>query len=294
MKVSICVPTYEQTEYLQKCMESILIQTYKDYEVIISDDSSSEMVLLYIENIKPFFGDKLVYHRNNPSKGTPGNWNYVLDLATGDFIQLLHHDDYYAEPNSLKNMMEAATSYSDTDVFIGEVWSHNVSNKTVLKHVVTDESISELHSKPVKILYANLLGPPSIIFFRKSALIYYDINLKWLVDIEYYYRLFKLNSNWKFIRVPFVVSVNNAVHNVTNDCEASADVEVYEYTYLYSHVIRGFFASCSFLALLRRLFIKYGLISYEEVVSFCKTENVPWFYKPLIKILRIEYALKAK
>lgn len=294
MKISICIPCFEQVEYLAKCMDSIVSQTYLNYEVIISDDSITDGVRNYIIDLEKVFNGKLFYFRNSPSKGTPGNWNQAMDMATGDFIHLLHHDDYYASPDSLKNIMDAANTYPDTNVFIGEVLSHNISEKSLTKHVVVDEYLNDLHSNPSKILFANLLGPPSIVFLRKSALIYFNVKLKWLVDMEYYYRLFKANSNWMFVRKPFVVSVNNADHNVTNECYSNPEVEVFEYTYLYNRVISGFIPSISFLCLIRRLFLKYGLFSFQEVLSLCKTEKIPWFYKPLIKILRIEYALKAK
>jgi glycosyltransferase involved in cell wall biosynthesis len=293
MKVSICIPCYEQINYLQMTMESILVQTYCDYEIIISDDSKSDVVLNYINEVKVLFGDKLLYQRNNPPNGTPGNWNNVIEQANGDFIHLLHHDDYYSSPNSLKNMIDEASKCADVDVFVGEVLNYNGSSKTITSLVVDDSYLRALRLEPCKILFANLLGPPSIIFLRKSALIHFDVHLKWLVDIEYYYRLFKANKNWVYTRKPFVTSVNNAEHNVTNKCESNAEVEIYEYTYLFNRVIRGFFISCRFLILISRLFVKHGLFSIDEVIKLCRSEKKPLVYYAIIKWLRIKYFFKA-
>jgi glycosyltransferase involved in cell wall biosynthesis len=47
--VSICIPTYKQTEYLKKCLESILAQDFKDYELIISDDTPDDTIELFLK-----------------------------------------------------------------------------------------------------------------------------------------------------------------------------------------------------------------------------------------------------
>ena len=47
-KVSICIPTYNQLKYLEKCISSILMQEYTDYEIIVSDDSTNNDVEVFI------------------------------------------------------------------------------------------------------------------------------------------------------------------------------------------------------------------------------------------------------
>ena len=97
-KVSICIPAYEQPYNLDKCLKSILKQTFKDYEVIITDDSKEsnlfDIVEKYIEDMD------IKYIKNTLSKGSPENWNKAISLATGKYIKILHHDDSFKNNNS--------------------------------------------------------------------------------------------------------------------------------------------------------------------------------------------------
>lgn len=294
MKISICIPCFEQVEYLAKCMDSIVSQTYLNYEVIISDDSITDGVRNYVIDLEKVFNGKLFYFRNSPSKGTPGNWNQAMDMATGDFIHLLHHDDYYTSPNSLQALVDAARLNDDTGVFIGEVVSHNISSNTLTKLIVTDQYLSLLHKKPVEIFYANLLGPPSIVFFRNKAKEYFDVNMKWLVDMEYYYRLFRANKNWRFIHLLFITSVNNAGHNVTNDCLLNPKVEVYEYLYFYNKHFRSIIPSLKMLRHFRMLINRYGIFSIAELNKYSRDVRIPLFIYLLIYTSRFEYIFKQK
>jgi len=294
MKVSICIPCYEQVEYLKMCMDSILTQTYDNFEVIISDDSKTDIVSNYINELMPVFSGKLYYHKNIPAKGTPDNWNHAMNFATGDLVHLLHHDDYYTSPDSLSNMVVSAQTFAETDVFVGEVVSHNVSDETLTKLEVSDTYLQELHSNPERIFYANLIGPPSIIFFRKSALTYFDINMKWLVDMEYYYRLFKINMNWRYVKKPFITSVNNAGHNVTNDCLLNPVVEVYEYLYFYNKHFNSFVPSIEMIRHFIMLIKRYGIFSLSEMRNYSRNERIPVFMYLLIYALRYGYIFKQK
>ena len=65
--VSLCIPTYNQTVYLRKTLESVLMQDISDYEIIVTDDSTTDEVrdLLFSYD----FGDKLKYFKNEQRKG---------------------------------------------------------------------------------------------------------------------------------------------------------------------------------------------------------------------------------
>lgn len=294
MKVSICIPCYEQIKYLKSSMDSILIQTYKDYEVIISDDSKSELVENYIEQLKPLFNNNLFYHRNVPAKGTPGNWNCAMDYANGELIHLLHHDDYYSSPNSIEMMVIAAEEQPGVNVFVGEVISQNIATGEFKKLEVTESFLRKVKSNPKVVFFANLIGPPSIVFFRKTAKAYFDVKMKWLVDMEYYYRLFNANPNWSFMRKPFVTSINNAEHNVTNDCLLNPEVEIYEYLYFYNQHFTSFWPGFDIIKHFRMLINRYGIYSRNEMERYSKDERIPLFISILIYTSRYEYIFKNK
>ena len=72
-KVSVLIPTYNYACFLDKAIESILDQTYTDFELIIvddlSDDNTNEVVYKYLED------KRITYHQNSYTHGLPGNWN---------------------------------------------------------------------------------------------------------------------------------------------------------------------------------------------------------------------------
>ena len=82
-KVSICIPTYQQTDKLLTLFRTIEQQSFRDFEVIVSDDSIDNEV----EDLcKSDFNFNIQYHRNTPSKGSPENWNASISLAHGEWI----------------------------------------------------------------------------------------------------------------------------------------------------------------------------------------------------------------
>ena len=84
--VSICIPTYKQTEYLKKCLESLLAQDFKDYELIISDDTPDDSIEQFLKTILK--DHSYSYTRNIPALGMPENWNSAIKKAEGKYIKI--------------------------------------------------------------------------------------------------------------------------------------------------------------------------------------------------------------
>ena len=95
MKYSIVIPVYNTEKYVSKALESLKNQTYKDIEVVIVNDGStdnSESVILDFKKSNPSFN--LVYKKNE-NAGPSTARNTGIDLATGDYICFLDSDDSY-------------------------------------------------------------------------------------------------------------------------------------------------------------------------------------------------------
>ena len=86
MKVTIGIPTYNRSAYLSKAIESALNQTYKDTEVIVVDNFSSDNT----ENIVEKFRNRgVIYKTNNENIGMLQNWNKCIEIASGDLLMIL-------------------------------------------------------------------------------------------------------------------------------------------------------------------------------------------------------------
>ncbi|MBN1445976.1 MAG: glycosyltransferase family 2 protein [Candidatus Omnitrophica bacterium] len=90
--VSVIIPVYNRAELLDRTLKSILSQTYKNLEIIVIDDGSSEDIKTIINT----FGDgRTVYLKHNANKGISAARNTGLAAAKGDFIEFLDSDDEY-------------------------------------------------------------------------------------------------------------------------------------------------------------------------------------------------------
>lgn len=90
MKFSICIPNYNYANYLDKTMRSVLDQTYADFEILVSDNASTDASVQVIES----FGDPRIRVRINPCNvGFAGNLDRAAGMAEGDRLILLSSDD---------------------------------------------------------------------------------------------------------------------------------------------------------------------------------------------------------
>ena len=90
MKISVIMPVYNGERYLREAMESILNQTYKDFEFIIINDASKDSTE---EIIKSYNDDRIVYLKNEQNLGVAGTLNRGLDVAKGEYIARMDADD---------------------------------------------------------------------------------------------------------------------------------------------------------------------------------------------------------
>jgi glycosyltransferase involved in cell wall biosynthesis len=90
--VSICVPTYNGREHLKECIASIRAQSFKDFEVVICDDQSSDGTLDFARELAK--GDERFRFIQNPRRfGLVGNWNNCMGQARGEWIKFVFQDD---------------------------------------------------------------------------------------------------------------------------------------------------------------------------------------------------------
>ena len=93
--VSIGLPVYNGEKYLEEALDSLLSQTFKDFELIISDNASTDktgdICQCYLEK-----DDRVRYYRSETNLGMHRNWNYVFELSSGKYFKWAAHDDLYA------------------------------------------------------------------------------------------------------------------------------------------------------------------------------------------------------
>lgn len=117
MKISIITATYDSGRTLRDTLESILAQTYTDYEVLIIDGGSRDNTKEIVDGFMPRFGEKLKWY-SGPDDGLYDAMNKGIALTTGDVVGILNSDDFYADSDVLRLIAEGC---ADVDAVYGDL-----------------------------------------------------------------------------------------------------------------------------------------------------------------------------
>ncbi|MCH5717219.1 glycosyltransferase family 2 protein [Niabella hibiscisoli] len=222
--ISICIPAYQRVEYLDRLLQSIVNQEFKDFEVIVTDDSPDNSVQVLCE--KYVNRITLTYHKNEVSLGTPANWNKAISLAQGSWIKLMHDDDWFTNAESLTQFADCAQKNEKGLIFSAYI---NFYESQQREEAIYPEKFRLLQAdkEPAILVAKNFIGPPSVTMYKNDEKHEYDAQLKWLVDIDMYRRRME-TEKLIYIAQPLVkVSLSNT--QVTSYTKNIAAVEIPEH-----------------------------------------------------------------
>jgi len=225
--ISICIPAYKRTEFLKRLLDSIAIQKFRDFEVIISDDSPGDEVKSMADHFSEHL-PALIYHRNTIPLGTPANWNEATRHGRGEWIKIMHDDDWFCGPDSLTKFAEAARKTGDNFVFSSyfDVYLSKNKRKRIMPPTFR---FRMLQKEPAILISKNIIGPPSVVMCKNDGNHRYDTRLKWLVDIDMY--ICRLQQD-KIVYLPEpLINVGIGEDQVTSFVHGVPEVEVPEHFY---------------------------------------------------------------
>jgi glycosyltransferase involved in cell wall biosynthesis len=220
--ISICIPAYKRVNFLQRLLHSIEFQKYKNFEVIITDDSSEDCE---VENLIKFnsYTFKIRYFKNPIPLGSPRNWLECISKANGSWIKIMHDDDYFLDSSSLD--VFASHIKNDIDcIFSGYYAVYD--NGSVIDNTISKSLFSSIVKSPMKLFASNVIGPPSVMMFRNHLQESFDPRLKWIVDWEFYIRLADQYC-LVYIENP-LINVGYSDSQITNSCFLNPQVEIPE------------------------------------------------------------------
>jgi len=174
---SVCLETYNRGKTIFNALESVQNQTFRDFEVIIVDDRSTDNT---VEEIKRFFQSKrykerpfeYTFKQNKEHLGGIKNWNKPLELASGKYIAVLEGDDQYL-PTHLEEAHRILTNYSKTGIYAA-------SNQTTIRPVTGLISARDYFRYTYRV--ENVSPPSETIFARR-----YDDKQYFYNDVDYLY-----------------------------------------------------------------------------------------------------------
>jgi len=196
-KVSICIPVYNHFDYVKRLFDSIVMQDYENIEVIVSDDSIQSEIADLCEQYKDEL--RIRYCKHRPSLGSPKNWNFALDQASGEYIMLIHQDDYFAKASSIDSYLNEFRKNKN----VSFVFSRNTpmyDNGTLVPNVPRNQKIINDLKGNIDILIDDfVIGPPSNVMISKKIKTRFDERFIWLVDVDYFVRIIESGIEYSFI-----------------------------------------------------------------------------------------------
>ena len=115
-KISIIIPIYDKKRYINKCLDSILEQTYKEFEVILIDDGSTDGSAEICDDYKE--KDKRIKVIHIENAGVSNARNIGLDFAKGEYVQFVDSDDYL-DVSMLEELVKITEKYNPSIIISG-------------------------------------------------------------------------------------------------------------------------------------------------------------------------------
>jgi glycosyltransferase involved in cell wall biosynthesis len=127
IKVSILLPTFNRASLLPICVQSVLNQTYQNWELIIADDGSSDNTLEVSKKLQ-LLDSRINYHKNQKNVGLPKNRNISLSLASGKLVWFIE-DDMIFKNDSLEILVRSWEFFNQKNERIGAICPALVSEE---------------------------------------------------------------------------------------------------------------------------------------------------------------------
>jgi len=202
-KISIIIPVYNGEEFLKRCLDSIIVQTYENWELIIVNDGSTDKTKDIIEEyIKK---DKRIVVINKDNSGVSDSRNVGIDYSTGDYITFVDADDFLEE-NMLLSIIELLNkekydvirynyfkSYSNNKE-TKNIYDKNITNRVLEKKEINDKIIPD-------ILYGKMPAYVWLLVINRNIIdkmLKFNTSLDLMEDTVFYINLL-MNINNMFI-----------------------------------------------------------------------------------------------
>ena len=185
-RVSVVVPAYNSVAFIDATMCSILGQSFTEFELVVSDHSSTDGTW---EALQQFAADPRVrLSRLASDGGAAANWNAVTDLATGEFIKLVCGDDLLS-PDSLAEQVAALEAHPSAVMAASPRHVIDAAGTPVLRNRGLAGLRGEVDGaeaiRRTVLAGTNIFGEPASVLFRRTALVDaggWDARFPYLID----------------------------------------------------------------------------------------------------------------
>ncbi|MEK7528487.1 MAG: glycosyltransferase family 2 protein [Patescibacteria group bacterium] len=254
-KLSIVIATHNRAHFISDAIQSILNQSYRDWELIIIDDFSSDNTLDVVSKWQKIC-PQIIYIKNASNLGISKTYNIGFLKARGKYIAILDDDDQWSDPEKLQKQVEFLDANHDYVGCGGGMIVIDVSGKELYRYLTpqTDARIKKLS------LFVSPMANSTTLFRKDSALEVglYDESIQNACDKDFWLNLGskgKLYNFGEYFAYYRVHDTNNTLKNLRNYIKDSSLVmsryknkypyyfwakKFYTLQYLYTYIPRPF------------------------------------------------------
>jgi len=192
-RVSVVLPSYNHEKYVRECIQSVLDQTYQDFEIIITDDGSTDGT---VNVIKGFDDSRIQLYTHAENKGACTAVNNCIQKAAGEYIAVLNSDDAW-EPSKLEKQVQYLDSHPETEAVFTKVVLVDEEGNPIgpedYKNFYIFEKENRSRYEWLKFFFysGNCLCHPSVLIRRKchDEVSLYDERMANIPDLDMWVRL---------------------------------------------------------------------------------------------------------
>jgi glycosyltransferase involved in cell wall biosynthesis len=194
-KVSVCIPTYNYGRFVADAIESVLGQTFSDFELLVVDNCSTDNTRELVENYTRRDA-RVAYFCNEANLGMVGNWNRCLEHASGEYVKILCADDLLVPTCLGRQVIELEKNPEVVLVTCArQVTTADLIPIKELRYAESYTVVSGADAIRMCFTEGNLIGEPTAVLFRrKAAGRGFDMRYRQLVDQEMWFHLLEQGS----------------------------------------------------------------------------------------------------
>lgn len=224
IKISVYIPTHNRPKFLERALSSLKKQTYRDFQVVVCDDGSSDENFTLSKNIiQPFrqsFADLIVLRSEHP-EGACAARNKAIDACDGEYVTGLDDDDEFT-PERLEIFTKTKFLSSYPYLCTGQIVDNGHSKQKSLLYLNKETSLKALS-------FQNVVGNQ---IFTSKALIQnvggFDVNFPAWQDYELWFRITKkYGSGFKIPCHTYLLNVGHELNRITNSNKSKLAIDMF-------------------------------------------------------------------
>ncbi|APS39306.1 glycosyltransferase [Salegentibacter sp. T436] len=180
IQITVCIITYNHENYIAECIESIINQKGIDYEILISDDNSTDYTPEICRSYQLKYPNLIKFIDRPVNLGVAKNWFDSIRLCQGNYIAICEGDDFWIDPLKLKKQVDFLNAnsqfsacFTNAIIIKGQVKTSDLYIKSIIPETYNFKNVLKrgggFYPTPTLVFKNNLISFPNFIFKVRSA-----------------------------------------------------------------------------------------------------------------------------